>query len=74
MLQKAIKRNSLPHIRWHDLRHSTASMLLEKGWSMKDISDWLGHADVGTTANIYAHISMERKRALGNSLNGVLNG
>lgn len=74
MLQKVIKRNKLPHIRWHDLRHSTASMLIEEGWSMKDISEWLGHSDIGTTMDIYGHISMERKRTLGNSLNGVLNG
>jgi len=74
MLQKAIKNNDLPHIRWHDLRHSTASMLIEKGWSMKDISEWLGHADIQTSMNIYGHISIERKRALGNSLNGVLDG
>ncbi len=73
-LQKVIKRNGLPHIRWHDLRHSTASMLIEKGWSMKDISEWLGHADISTTMNIYGHLSMEHKRTLGNSLNGILNG
>ncbi len=41
---------------------------------MKDVSEWLGHADIQTSMNIYGHISMERKRTLGNSLNGVLNG
>lgn len=71
-LQIAIKRNNLPHIRWHDLRHSTASMLIEKGWHMKDISEWLGHSDIGTSMNIYGHISMEHKKELGNSLDGLL--
>jgi integrase len=72
-LQKQLQKNNLPHIRWHDLRHSCASMLILKGWSMKDISDWLGHADIGTTMNIYGHLSMKHKRTLGNSLNGLLN-
>lgn len=71
-MKKVLERNNLPHIRWHDLRHSTASMLIEKGWSMKDISEWLGHADIGTTMNIYGHISMEHKRKLGDSLEGTL--
>ena len=71
-LSKALKKHKLPHIRWHDLRHSTASMLIEKGWHMKDISEWLGHSDIGTTMNIYGHISMEHKKELGNSLIGLL--
>ena len=71
-LSKALKKHNLPHIRWHDLRHSTASMLIEKGWHMKDISEWLGHSDIGTTMNIYGHISMEHKKELGNSLIGLL--
>lgn len=73
MLEKVLERNKLPHIRWHDLRHSCASMLIDKGWSMKDVSDWLGHADIGTTMNIYGHLSMEHKRKAAASLDGMLN-
>lgn len=71
-LQKVLKKNDMPHIRWHDLRHSCASMLIDKGWSMKDVSDWLGHADIGTTMNIYGHLSMEHKRKLADGLSGIL--
>lgn len=71
-LKKVLDRNNLPHIRFHDLRHSCASMLIAKGWSMKDISEWLGHSDISTTMDIYGHISMERKQQLGNSLLGTL--
>lgn len=71
-LKKVLERNNLSHIRWHDLRHSCASMLILKGWSMKDISEWLGHADIGTTMDIYGHISIEHKRDLGKSLLGTL--
>lgn len=71
-LERALDNHNLPHIRWHDLRHSCASMLILKGWSMKDISEWLGHADISTTMNIYGHLDMEHKRTLGNGLNGLL--
>lgn len=71
-LQKVLEKYDLPHIRWHNLRHSCASVLLLKGWSMKDVSEWLGHADINTTMNIYAHIDMEHKRTMSMSLNGML--
>lgn len=48
-------KTKLPIYRWHDLRHSCASILLSLGWSMKDISEWLGHADIQTT-RIYMHM------------------
>ena len=38
---------------------------------MKDISEWLGHADISTTMNIYGHISMKHKRELGQGLKGM---
>jgi len=63
---------NMPHIRWHDLRHSTASFLIEKGWHMKDISDWLGHSSIKTTMDIYGHISTERKKELSKDLIGIL--
>ena len=48
-------------MRFHDLRHSTASILHDKNWDLRDIQDWLRHADIETTANIYTHISAQRK-------------
>lgn len=71
-LQKILKNNELPHIRWHDLRYSTASLLVEKNWHMKDISEWLGHENISTTMDIYAKINIAHKRRLGNGLGGVL--
>ena len=59
-------------ITFHGLRHSCASMLIMKGWQMKDISDWPGHADIGTTMNIYGHLNMEYKRKLGKQLENLL--
>ena len=59
-------------IRFHDLRHSCASLLLANGVPMKQIQEWLGHSDFSTTANIYAHLDYSSKlssaQAMANSL------
>lgn len=54
--QIILKNNGLRHIRFHDLRHSCASLLLSKGVPMKAIQEWLGHSTYSTTANFYAHL------------------
>ena len=57
-LQLVLKKHGLKHIRFHDLRHSCASLLLANGVSLKEIQDWLGHSDFGTTVHInYPHTS-----------------
>ena len=66
--QRVLKKNGLKVIRFHDLRHSTASILYDKGWSLKDIQEWLGHADIETTGNIYTQITNQRKLATAKSL------
>ena len=62
-------KNNLPIIRLHDLRHSSASYLLHLGFKMKEIQMWLGHGDIGTTMNLYAHLDMEAKRNIADTLN-----
>lgn len=54
-----LKRNGLHKIRYHDLRHSTATALLKSGADVKSISKFLGHSQVSTTYDIYAHIFAE---------------
>ena len=56
-----IKKYGLKEIRFHDLRHSCASILLANKVPMKMIQDWLGHSDMSTTANIYSHIDYTSK-------------
>lgn len=46
-----LKANNLPHIRFHDLRHSCASLLFAQGVSLKEIQAWLGHSTIGTTVS-----------------------
>ncbi len=51
-----LEKNGLKLIRFHDLRHSCASMLLANKVPMKMIQDWLGHSDMSTTVNTkYGH-------------------
>jgi len=52
-----IRKNNLKKVRFHDLRHSVASLLVAKGVDMKRIQHWLGHANYSTTADIYSHVS-----------------
>jgi integrase len=69
--QRAIIKAGFQKMRFHDLRHTTASILYDKNWSVKDIQDWLGHKDVETTLNIYTHISSDRKKSLANDMSGT---
>ena len=54
-----LKKHNMRRIRFHDTRHSCASLLLRNQVSMKQIQAWLGHSDYGTTANLYAHLDLE---------------
>lgn len=65
-------KDVLRKIRFHDLRHSCASLLLAKGIPMKEIQDWLGHSTYSTTANIYAHLEKDTKNKSVNVLSNVL--
>ncbi|MDD7572939.1 MAG: site-specific integrase [Eubacteriales bacterium] len=66
--QRALKNAGLPIMRFHDLRHSTASILFDKGWDIGEVREWLRHADIDTTANIYTHVRQSRTIALGENL------
>lgn len=64
-----LEKNGLPIIRFHDLRHSSASYLLNLGFNLKQIQYWLGHGDISTTMNIYAHLDISSKREIADILN-----
>lgn len=70
-----LRKHKLKEIRFHDLRHSCASLLLSTGVHMKQIQEWLGHADFSTTANIYSHLDysskIESAKNIANALQGV---
>lgn len=67
-----LERNGLRRIRYHDLRHSCASLLLANGVGMKEVQEWLGHSDFSTTANIYSHLEYSSKVTSAETMNAVL--
>lgn len=71
---KLLKQHGLPHIRFHELRHSCASLLITQGFTLKDVQEWMGHADIKMTANIYAHLDVARKVSMADTLAGSLAG
>ena len=66
---KFLEKHGLRKIRFHDLRHSCATLLFTNGVSLKDIQAWLGHSDISTTSNIYTHLDFDSKI---NSANAIL--
>lgn len=60
---KLLKDNGFRHIRYHDLRHTCASLLLKNGIPMKAIQEWLVHSTFEVTANIYAHLDYSSKES-----------
>lgn len=67
-----LKKIGLKHIRFHDLRHSCASLLLAKDIKMKAIQEWLGHSCFSTTANLYAHLDSKSKQESADALVNAL--
>ena len=55
-LEKILKCASLPHIRFHDLRHTCATLLLSKGVHPKFVQELLGHATISITLDTYSHV------------------
>jgi len=66
-----LANNGLRKILFHDLHHTAASLLLTAGVSMKEIQEWLGHSDFGTTANIYGHLDVNAKHRSAQAMRGT---
>ncbi len=70
-----LRKAGLRRIRFHDLRPSTATLLLEQGVELVVIKELLGHAHVGVTATVYAHVRLRLQRqaidTLGTALDGL---
>lgn len=69
---KILVKYNLPKIRFHELRHTAGSLLLNKGLSIKQIQEYLGHEQVSTTLDIYGHLSVEGKKEASCVIGGLL--
>lgn len=71
-VERHLREKGLQEITYHTLRHSTASILYDMGWDIMDIKHWLRHSSIDVTADIYTHISQNRKASLSKKLAGTL--
>lgn len=69
--EKAMKAYGRSDITYHKLRHSCASMLINRGWDIKQLQYWLGHAAPETTLKIYSHYNKHRLNATENDLSEI---
>lgn len=67
-----LNKSDLPKIRFHDLRHSAASLLINSGFNLKEVQEWLGHSNIATTGNIYSHLQYASKVNMANRFNELM--
>ncbi len=69
--RQLLAQKKLPKIRFHDLRHSSASLLINMGFTLKEVQEWLGHADIAST-EIYAHLLYKSKESMAEKIGKAL--
>ncbi len=72
--KKLLIKHGLPVIRFHDLRHSCASILFSNNYNLKDVQEWLGHSDIKMTANVYGHLDFSRKKEIADGMLAAISG
>lgn len=73
-LKKLLQKAGLPDIRFHDLRHSAATLLLNAGVHPKVVQEILGHSNISMTMDVYSHVLPTMQREAMNKLNDTLQG
>ena len=74
MLHRVLKRAGLPKVRFHDLRHTFATLALQNGVDIKTVSGMLGHFSAGFTLDTYAHVTTSAKREAAKTMGNLLSG
>ena len=67
-----LERAGLPRMRFHDLRHSAATLLLGMGVHPKIVSELLGHTQIGITMDLYSHVTATMQRDAAAAFEGLL--
>jgi integrase len=71
ILDEALQLAGLPHVRFHDLRHSTASLLIAKGVPLEFVSKIMGHSNLQITGDLYAHLLPTQVRDVMQTMNDI---
>ena len=74
MLHRVLKRAGLPKVRFHDLRHTFATVALQNGVDIKTVSGMLGHYSAGFTLDTYAHVTTQAQREAAKTMGNILSG
>jgi integrase len=74
LMPRAAERAGVPRIRFHDLRHTHATLLLRQGRNVKEVSERLGHANVGITLRTYAHVLPDQRAEAARVIGSILDG
>ena len=72
MLHRVLKRAGLPKVRFHDLRHTFATVALQNGVDIKTVSGMLGHYSAGFTLDTYAHVTTQAQREAAKTMGNIL--
>jgi integrase len=68
---RLIRQSGLPDLRFHDLRHTSATLLLAQGVHPKIVQEHLGHAGISMTLNRYSHVTPDMQRQAADTLDAV---
>ena len=74
MLHRVLKRAGLSKVRFHDLRHTFATLALQNGVDIKTVSGMLGHYSAGFTLDTYTHVTTSAKKEAANTMSSILSG
>ena len=74
LFYRLLEDAGLPRKRFHDLRHAYASLQIEAGEELANISKALGHSNLSTTADIYAHLTPVTQRRMAETMDRILTG
>lgn len=72
--QAALTRAGLPRSRFHDMRHTAATLLLAQGFELEDVKNQLGHSSITLTSNTYGHVLERRQRQVAAGMDAALGG
>ena len=72
MLHRVLGRAGLPKVRFHDLRHTFATLAIQNGVDVKTVSGMLGHYSAGFTLDTYAHVTTAAQKEAASTMGNIL--